>query len=299
MIEAILQVLDASPVARILVCAPSNSAADLIVTKLRSILDNEKLFRFMAPSRYKNRVPDDVFPYTYLKDDIHFGVPMIKIKHFKVIVSTCVSASFAAGIGLPRGHFTHIFIDEAGQATEPEAMISIKTLADSNTNIILAGDPKQLGPIIRSPVARELGLQKSYLERLMDRDVYEIDHYSGSTYVLDLINAYFSNLLSVIKLLQNYRSHPAILKFPNEQFYRGELQAKASPAKINKYLGSSILPTPTFPIVFHAVFGKDDREASSPSFFNVDEVLQIKQYVERLRADRAHRTSKHQTCQYE
>ncbi len=258
MIEAILQVLDASPVARILVCAPSNSAADLIVTKLRSILDNEKLFRFMAPSRYKNRVPDDVFPYTYLKDDIHFGVPMIKIKHFKVIVSTCVSASFAAGIGLPRGHFTHIFIDEAGQATEPEAMISIKTLADSNTNIILAGDPKQLGPIIRSPVARELGLQKSYLERLMDRDVYEIDHYSGSTYVLD-----------------------------------------ASPAKINKYLGSSILPTPTFPIVFHAVFGKDDREASSPSFFNVDEVLQIKQYVERLRADRAHRTSKHQTCQYE
>lgn len=47
-----------------------------------------------------------------------------------------------------------------------------------------------------------------------------------------------------------------------------------------------------FPIVFHAVFGKDDREASSPSFFNVDEILQIKQYVEKLRADRKYRTCK-------
>ena len=192
MIEAILQVLDANPVARILACAPSNSAADLIVTKLCSVLNNDKLFRFMAPSRHKLQVPDDVFPYTYLRDSIHFGVPMIKIKHFKVIVSTCVSASFAAGIGLPRGHFTHIFIDEAGQATEPEAMISVKTLADSNTNVILAGDPKQLGPIIRSPVARELGLQKSYLERLMDRDAYDPDQYSGATYVLDLIGIFIS-----------------------------------------------------------------------------------------------------------
>ncbi|KAF8630294.1 hypothetical protein AX15_003007 [Amanita polypyramis BW_CC] len=276
MIEAVLQVLATNPQSRVLVCAPSNSAADLIVTKLRHVLNNEKLFRFMAPSRFKSQVPDDVLPFTHLKDDIHFGVPMVRIKHFRVIVSTCVSASFAAGIGLPRGHFSHIFVDEAGQATEPEALVGIKTLANPNTNIILAGDPKQLGPIIRSPVARELGLQKSYLERLMDRDAYDIDKYSG---------------LSVIKLLHNYRSHPAILKFPNEQFYRGELQVRASATKINKYLSCPLLPSPMFPIVFHAVFGKDDREASSPSFFNIDEALQIKQYVQRLRADTNYRTT--------
>ncbi len=44
---------------------------------------------------------------------------------------------------LPHGHFMRTFMDEAGQATESE--ISIKTLADSNTN---------------TPIARELGLQK-------------------------------------------------------------------------------------------------------------------------------------------
>ena len=99
---------------------------------------------------------------------------MDRLNNFKVIVSTCVSAAVFPGIGMARGHFTHIFIDEAGQATEPETFVSIKTLADSNTNIVLSGDPKQLGPVIRSRLARELGLEKSYLERLMDRSVYNI-----------------------------------------------------------------------------------------------------------------------------
>ena len=78
-----------------------------------------------------------------------------------------------SGIGISRGHYTHIFVDEAGQATEPEAMIAIKTMANRNTNIVLSGDPKQLGPIIRSSIARELGLEKSFMERLMDREIYD------------------------------------------------------------------------------------------------------------------------------
>jgi len=74
---------------------------------------------------------------------------------------------------MPRGHFGYIFVDEAGQATEPEVMISVKTMADKSTRVILSGDHKQLGPIIRSNVARALGLETSYLERLMSRDGYE------------------------------------------------------------------------------------------------------------------------------
>ena len=33
--------------------------------------------------------------------------------------------------------------------------------------LILAGDPKQLGPVLRSPIALKFGLQTSLLERLM------------------------------------------------------------------------------------------------------------------------------------
>ena len=61
---------------------------------------------------------------------------------------------------------------------------------------------------------------------------------------------------------------------------------------INSYIGSSHLVSRSFPIVFHALYGKDDREASSPSFFNIDEVTQVKTYVETLRADRRYRIGK-------
>ena len=304
--ESIQQLLLSNPHAKILACAPSNSAADLIATRLCASnpssryagLSNDQLFRFYAPSRFKNQVSDALLSYTCTQVDGHFTVPvMARLKSFRVIVSTCVSASFCAAIGMPRGHFTHIFIDEAGQATEPEAFISIKTMSDTRTNVVLSGDPRQLGPIIRSNVARELGLEKSYLERLMETSMYDLKVGYGKWYIR-FFNTFFhaSRLLipssfSVVKLTKNFRSHNAILRFPNDCFYDGELEQCAEPAVIKKYLGSAYLPAKQFPIVFHAVSGKDDREASSPSFFNVDEVLQVKSYVQGLKEDRHFRTS--------
>lgn len=58
-------------------------------------------------------------------------------------------------------HFTHIFIDEAGHATEPETVVALAGLASRRkleTQVILAGDPKQLGPIIASPIAEDCSL---------------------------------------------------------------------------------------------------------------------------------------------
>lgn len=181
-VEAIRQLLDRNPNARIWACAPSNSAADLIALRLKDALTPRQLFRFYAPSRFRNQVPDELTDYSITNGNGHFTVPpMPVLKGYRVVVSTCVSASFAHGIGMPRGHFSHIFFDEAGHATEPEIMIGVKTMADNDTNIVLSGDPKQLGPIIRSAVARELGLDKSYFERLMERESHDIVAGSGAT----------------------------------------------------------------------------------------------------------------------
>ena len=88
---------------------------------------------------------------------------------------------------------------------------------------------------------------------------------------------------SVVKLVKNFRSHEAILSFPNEKFYRGDLQAFAPRRVIDSFINKAILPNPRFPILFHGIVGKDDRDASSPSFFNIDEVTEVKDYVMKLK----------------
>ena len=97
---------------------------------------------------------------------------------------------------------------------------------------------------------------------------------------------------SVVKLLKNFRSHPEILKFPNEHFYQGELRPCGDKQVIDSYIGWPHLPNKRFPVIFHSVSGQDQREASSPSFFNISEVTQVKKYVQLLREDRRFRISK-------
>jgi helicase MOV-10 len=91
--------------------------------------------------------------------------------------------------------------------------------------------------------------------------------------------------LSIVKLLNNYRSHPAIIRFPSERFYDGELEACGEPSAINSCLNLELLGPSKYPVIFSAVEGHDMREASSPSFFNPEEVLQVKAYVQQLLAD--------------
>ncbi|KAI1789433.1 P-loop containing nucleoside triphosphate hydrolase protein [Ganoderma leucocontextum] len=270
LVETIYQLLLAYPDARILACAPSNSAADIIAQRLIT-LSPEEMFRCNAAMRNPASVPPELVPYCYRPGNLYSLPPMDTLMRFRVIVSTCNNASFGYNIGLPAGHFTHIFVDEAGQASEPEMLVAVKPLAVDATRIILSGDPKQLGPVIRSSMAREFGMEKSYLERLMDRPLYSSEHGRGRSFV---------------KLVKNYRSHEAILRYPNEKFYDNELEVCGSGATINGFLNSTQLVSPTFPVVFHAISGTNDREASSPSYFNVDEALQVKAYVTSLLQDR-------------
>lgn len=70
-----------------------------------------------------------------------------------------------ASANFPAGHFSHVFIDESGQAIEPEALISIAGILTVDPGLdcgqlVLAGDPQQLGPILRSPIAQQYGLGK-------------------------------------------------------------------------------------------------------------------------------------------
>ncbi|KAI0747145.1 P-loop containing nucleoside triphosphate hydrolase protein [Daedaleopsis nitida] len=269
-VEAIQQILHLNPTARILACAPSNSAADILALRL-STLSTDELFRCNAAFRDPSSVPAQLVPYTFRQGNNYALPPLDTLAKYRVIVTTCINAAFAYNIGLPAGHFSHIFVDEVGQASEPEVMVAIKPLALDHTRIVLSGDHKQLGPVVRSSNAREFGLERSYMDRLMELPLYSNVRSQGTART---------------KLTKNYRSHEAILCYPNEKFYDGELKVCGHPDTINAFLDSPQLPSPRFPLVFHAISGKNEREASSPSYFNVDEAIQVKAYIVDLLRDR-------------
>ncbi|XP_075064987.1 RNA helicase Mov10l1 isoform X2 [Mixophyes fleayi] len=266
-IEAILQIHYALSDSRILVCAPSNSAADLVCLRLHESgqLEPGSMVRVNASSRQEESISDLVKPYCGPGEDIQ------KATRFRIIISTCSSTGMFYQIGLRVGHFTHVFIDEAGQASESECLIPLGLVSEVTGEIILAGDPMQLGPVIKSRFALAYGLNISLLERLMALPIYLRDE---ETY--GACGNY--NPLLITKLMKNYRSHATLLHLPSKLFYHKELEVCADPAVVNRLLRWDKLPKKGFPLIFHGVRGTEMREGSNPSWFNPSEAVQVMRY---------------------
>ncbi|KAM6492681.1 P-loop containing nucleoside triphosphate hydrolase protein [Amanita muscaria] len=268
MVEAIRQVLLRNPDARILACAPSNTAADTLAAKLMT-LGESQLFRLNSLARPPKDLRSGLKSFSLINDNKIFAIPTKEeLQKYRAIVSTRISAGVLWGIGFRKGHFTHIFIDEAGQGQEPDIMVPFLSLADDTTNLVLAGDHQQLGPSVNSQIATSYGLATSYLQRMMDREIYDDEDYGRG--------------LTVVKLLQNFRSHPSILEFSNRHFYKFELIPSGDPMITHSLQNVEELPTKQFPIIFEGIIGKDQREETSPSFFNIDEVTVVKRYCQML-----------------
>lgn len=106
------------------------------------------------------------------------------------------------------------------------------------------------------------------------------------------------------KLVDNYRSHKALLTLPSKLFYQGELCVRAPQAVVESLCQWKTLPKKGFPLIFHGVKvgepwvcdrntpecsslqryssgllqGTEMREGSSPSVFNPAEAVQVMLY---------------------
>ncbi len=171
-----MQLLHRDDGAKILACTPSNAAADLLVDLLAAAgLTVDQLLRLNARSREIESIPEGVRAFSA-------SPKRAKLRAYRVVLSTCSSAGRLLMQNIPAGHFSHIIIDEAAQAEEPLSLIPIAAFSNEDTNIILAGDPHQLGPVIKSKPASEAGLGKSYLERLMRiSQIYGLDTQAAET----------------------------------------------------------------------------------------------------------------------
>jgi DNA polymerase III delta prime subunit len=258
---------------KILLVAPSNDAADILVERLASYYPPSELRRILAYSRSIDTLPASI--RSYASDGVDYSDQTPEILSAQIVVSTVNLAARFSFFGIPRGHFEVLCVDEAGHATEPEVIAVAASLmnslegSDPIGQLILAGDPKQLGPISTSDICLKYGLSVSYMERLTDRSVYQPQ--ADGQYPKDLLT----------KLVRNYRSHPAILKLPNEMFYK-DLKCCGDIMVTSNMVRWEHLPKPGFPVVFHAMAGENLREGNSPSWFNPEEAQQVVEYVRLL-----------------
>ena len=113
---------------------------------------------------------------------------------------------------------------------------------------------------------------KSFIERLMlDVPLYRRQENANPPYDVTVLT----------ELRENYRSHPAILDQPNRQFYHGDLKYCAKQDR-EMFVDWPVLPKPGFPVIFHGAVGEEQREESSPSFFNTAEISITVDYVDKL-----------------
>ncbi|KAI5587494.1 hypothetical protein BDE02_05G036400 [Populus trichocarpa] len=271
LVEAMLQIYATRKNDRILVCAASNSAADHVLEKLISNDDakvkENQIFRLNASSRSYEDVHPDHIRFCYFDESIFKCPPLRALVQYRIIISTYMSSSLLYAEGVSSGHFSHIFLDESGQASEPESMVPIANFCSRETVIVLAGDPQQLGPVIYSKDAKAFGLGKSYLERLFECEPYR----NGDEGF-------------VIKLVRNYRCHAAILDLPSKLFYKGELLACKEDTSSSISSIVDFLPNKEFPVLFFGIQGFDERERNNPSWFNRIEASKVVEVINKLRA---------------
>jgi len=196
-----------------------------------------------------------------------FVVPeLAALRAARVVVSTCTTAAYIRSNlpGRERGWFTHAFVDEAAQGIEAEALIPATLLAEGG-KACFAGDFKQLGPVIRSPVAIEYGLQTSLMERIVNR--ISTDH------------------SRVFTLLGTYRAHPSILLLYNRTVYASVLRCHSPLSSRDMESWPDCPRGPDgkkHPVIFHHCAGAESRSQDSPSWQNVEEGAIVKQYLAKL-----------------
>ncbi|KAK5112549.1 hypothetical protein LTR85_011241 [Meristemomyces frigidus] len=312
LVELALQIISKQQGAHLLLCAPSDPAADTLVQRLSKHLQPSQMLRLTAPSRSFPEVPDSVLSFCYVDSDMFSLPPLQQMMRYNIVVTTCRDAelmlrarlSNADLYDLERGmmsmlhpkeltphpglHWTGLLMDEAAQATEPEALIPLSVIApppgyEATEQLppvfIMAGDNHQLGPRTAS---RTVAMQTSLFERFLERPLYRLHLLARSKQSGGVMRPLTQSMLPIIRpafanLIRNYRSHPAILATPSSLFYNDTLEPEATNT-------TSLLPWQgwkgrKWPVLFACNTGSDEMEQDGGGWYNNAEAKMACQYA--------------------
>ncbi|EDS29302.1 potentail helicase MOV-10 [Culex quinquefasciatus] len=274
LVEAIVQICTRHPSEHILVTAQSNAACDELAVRLLNYLPSKNLLRFFSRSVEKriDELPEPLKQISNLSTGSYQWPTWEQLDQTNVLICSLTTCGRLVQCRVRPTHFKHVFIDECGSASEPAALVALAGLVTTSkklcASVVLAGDPHQLGPVVRSELADKMGLGMSMLERLMNLPVYRKDTES---------NQY--NTLIISKLLRNFRSHETLLRFSNQRFYENELIALAPPQEVSFVENWKFLPNKNLPIILHTVLGENESSFGR-SRMNAKEVEMVEFYLD-------------------
>ncbi|EME46334.1 hypothetical protein DOTSEDRAFT_127228 [Dothistroma septosporum NZE10] len=301
-VEMTLQLLRSTTTAHLLLCTPSDPAADILVQRLKQRLMPTDLFRLNAPSRSMGEVSDTVLPFCCIDNGTFKLPPFTDLMRKKVVVVSCRDAvilhqarlsnsdlfrfeqAVHAGIHpeappcTPQPHWTGLIIDEAAQATEPEALLPLLLVAPPEDSprarmlpFVLVGDQNQLGP---RTAWKDPSNQTSLFERLLIRQLYSQHPLARSQRVDGAVRPLTQEMLPITRppftdLVRNYRSHPAILATPSSLFYNDTLEPCA--AETHSLLLWTGFSNHSMPVLFAECRAPDEIERDGGGWYNIGE----------------------------
>lgn len=178
----------------------------------------------------------------------------------QVIVTTLVGVENKY---LEKRNFKTVIIDEAAQALEPAAWIPICRAE----KIIMAGDPFQLPPTVKSIEAKKGGLSFTLMERC-------IKNQPKAAYLLET----------------QYRMNADIMEFSNLKFYKGRL--KAHETVVDRRLKISEMNDDPIEFIDTAGCGFEEiQDAETLSLYNEGEVKVLLFHLEQLSDIFAHEST--------
>jgi helicase MOV-10 len=305
LVELALNLLNTTDIGHILVCAPSDSAADTLAQRLKQHLSPKKLFRLNAPSRADNEVPQDLLPYCHRQNDMFYLPAFTDLMAYNVVVTSCRDAIILADVRVtntdlylaeynmqkafhpettptpPNLHWGALLIDEAAQATEIDSLPALSVVMPPSTypnslpqpRLAMAGDQNQLGPRTAS---QDPQYSMSLFERLFSRSLYASHPLSRSNLrpsaAPPVMTAKMLPMLHppFTNLIRNYRSHPSILNVPSQLFYADTLIPEAQYPS-SDLQGSALWRGRKWPVLFIAHTGSDEIERDGGGWYNMSE----------------------------